>query len=133
MEKVLSSGAKIDVTLADFAAANALRKSLMRSLKGIPLGPEIFEQDVSVLADLFAQVGTSEDVERDVFACGQKVLYAGRKFDPSLFDDPSLGPDARRDFLEVAFVIIKENVGPFFEQPLSLLKTLSASKTESQK
>ena len=133
MEKVLKSGTTMTITPADFAAANALRKSLMKSLKGIPLGPEMLQQDVSVLADLFAQVGTSDEVERDVFACGQKALYGERKFDRALFDDPTVGEQARKDFLEACWNIVQVNVLPFFDHPLSLLKTLTASKTENQK
>lgn len=133
MEKTLASGATVAITPADFAAANALRKSLMRAMKGVPLGPDMLHQDVSVLGDLLSQVGTSDEVENDIFVCGQRVLYAGRKFERTLFDDPSIGAQARKDFLEVAWLIVKENVYPFFEQTLSLLKTGTASKTENQK
>lgn len=133
MEKILASGAKLEITTADFASANALRKALMKSLKGISLGPDILNQDMSVLAGIFADVGTSDEVESAIFLCGQKALYAGAKFDRSLFDDPKLGAPARRDFLEASWLIAKENVFPFFEQPLSLLKTLNATKRDDPK
>lgn len=133
METTLTTGAQVSITPADFVHANNLRKALMKSLKGVPLGPELLEQNVSVLADLFSQVGTSDEVEAAIFSCGQKVLYEGAKFDRALFDDPKLGAQARRDFLEVSWIVIKENVGPFFVTALSSLKTLTANKTVDQK
>lgn len=133
METVLKSGAKIAVTPADFAVANALRKALMKAMKGVPLGPEMLNQDVGVLGDLISNVGTSDEVEAAIFACGQRVLYEGRKFEPSLFDDPTIGAQARRDFLESSWVIVKENVYPFFETALSSLKTITAKKSSDQK
>ncbi len=135
MEKVLKSGAKIVVSMADFADANGLRKAVMTAVRGLPLGPNIMDVDMSVLKDALSDVGTSDAVERWMFQCAEKATYEGIPINRALFDDPKVGAQARKDYFEIAAAVAQENLAPFFETALTSLKTLIAKlkeKNESQ-
>ncbi len=124
MEKVLNSGARLVVTPADFKDADGLRKAVIRSLKGVPLSPNILDTQMSSVKDAIFEIASSEEVEQLIFRCAIKATYDGARVEPALFDDPKVGAQARKDFHEMLAAIAWENVGPFFEQALSGLKPI---------
>ncbi len=117
----LTSGAKFQITPSSFELANALRKSLMRTVKGIPLGDNPLNQDLSVLKDVFLEAASSDDVERCLFACLERASYQDVKVTKNLFDDPKLGQQARSDLFEIFWKCIEVNLGPFFVKIFSVL------------
>lgn len=130
---VLISGAKLHVTTSPFPDANALRKALLRTARGFPLGSDPMKMDLSVLKDVFIEAAASDEVERALFKCMERASYENVKITPSLFDDATLGEKARTDLLEIYWKIIEVNCGPFFLKAFSELKARLASGPSSQK
>ena len=116
------SGATLEITVAPFDDADALRKALLRSFKGIPLSANILEQDVTDFKDAFISAWTSDEVEKCLFKCFERVAYEGIRLTRSLFDDPELGTRLRKDYLTVCQEVIRVNCSPFFDQILSTLR-----------
>ncbi len=119
---ILGSGSKLHVSASSFQDANALRKALLKTAKGIPLSADPLNMDLSVLKDVFIEAASSDDVERCLFKCMERASYQDVKLVPSLFDDPKLGEQARGDLLEIYWKIIEVNCGPFFVKAFSALK-----------
>ncbi len=132
-EKKLTSGATLVVSPSDFARANELRKQMMRATKGIGIGPDFMSQDVSVLKEMIVGLASDDQVEAALFACFDRATYNTAKITRDLFDDPKIGPNLRRDYFEICYAVIEENVFPFFVQALSALKAKFPGKDEPQK
>lgn len=130
---VLGSGARLHVTTAPFVDANALRKTLLKTAKGIPLSADPLSMDLSVLKDVFIEAASSDEVERVLFKCMERVSYQDVKVTPALFDDLKLGEQARTDLLEMYWKVIEVNCGPFFLKAFSALKDRMASGPAVQK
>ena len=132
-EIVLKSGAKLEVTVSEFQKAKALQDALLRAAKGAPLSSEFLEQDLGALKDLLIQVATSEEVDKALFACLEKCSYKGVRVTRALFDDKDLAEEARADFYDMAWNVVKVNCGPFFKQALSLLKASQKTPAAGRK
>ncbi len=124
---ILGSGAKLHVTVSSFEDANALRKALLRTAKGVPLGADPMQMDLSVLKDVFIEAASSDEVERCLFKCMDRVSYQDVKVSRSLFDDPKLGEMARADLFEIYWKVIEVNCAPFFVKAFSAFKDRLAS------
>ena len=145
MEVTLQSGAKLVVTPADFQDADALRKAVLRAVRGIQLNPTILDAEMNlqslianpnlatVFIDRILSVATAEDVEDCIFRCGVKAAYLNQPFSRALFDDPKVGQQAREDFHEICVQILKANLTPFFKQTFSVLKTFTATPAAAPK
>ncbi len=123
----LQSGAKLHVTPAPFADANALRKALLQTAKGVPLGADPMQMDLTILKDVFIDAASSDTVERCLFKCMERVSYQDVKVTPALFDDVKLGEQSRGDLLEIYWKVIEVNCAPFFVKAFSVLKARLAS------
>jgi hypothetical protein len=130
---ILGSGARLHVTVAPFEDANALRKALLRTAKGIPLAADPLQMDVTVLKDVFIEAASSNDVEQCLFKCMERASYQDVKVTRGLFDDPKLGESARADLLEIYWKVIETNCAPFFVKAFSALKARMASVAAAPK
>lgn len=128
---VLSSGARLHVTVAPFADANALVKALAKCAKGLPLGADPLKADVGVLKDMLVEALTSVEVEQGLKRCMERASYNDMKITTSIFDDPKVGQQARQDYYEICWKVIEVNCAPFFVKTFSALRARLASVTAS--
>lgn len=128
-EKVLPSGAKLQITTAPFAEAHALLKALLSASKGLQLKTDVFQMDVSVLKDVMIEAATSDGVESALFRCMERAAYDGIKCSRTLFDDAKIGEQARADYYVIAWHVIEQNCAPFFGQAFSLLRERFGTQT----
>jgi hypothetical protein len=115
----LKSGHILTVSLAPFSDANKLLKTVARELTAVSfdldLGnvdlAKIAPKDINTLKNAAFQLLQSEAVETALFKCMERCLYDGQRITRETFD----GPEARADFLPVAWEVMKENLTPFFK------------------
>lgn len=113
-EFVLKSGATLVISMSPFEIGNELRKCVARCLRN--------ESD-ALSESALQKLISDNDVERQVFLCAQKAIYAGAKVNKDLFDDIKLGEQARGDYFEMFAKILEVNLNPFFQMASSALKT----------
>lgn len=128
---VLSSGARLHVTVAPFADANALVKALAKCAKGIPLGSNPMSADVGLLKDVLIEAVASPEVDMALKACMGRASYNDMRIVPGLFDDPKAGDQIRQDYYEICWKVIEANCAPFFAKAFSVLKARLGGATSS--
>ncbi len=102
-------------------------KALLQTAKGVPLGADPMQMDLTILKDVFIDAASSDTVERCLFKCMERVSYQDVKVTPALFDDVKLGEQSRGDLLEIYWKVIEVNCAPFFVKAFSVLKARLAS------
>ncbi len=136
MEKIkLNSGAKLDITIADFATGLELFQALQRNIetRGIKLDKldlgsdlsNIIASNADTIIKTITGVFTSDDVLNVIWKCGRRCQYNGAIVEPELFEDVK----ARKDFFPVVYHIGKENVSPFL--PEAALKLFAQTQGEN--
>lgn len=118
------SGKKLIVNIANFEQSYKLIQALMRCAKRqeIDLNSESFRKfDISKLNNNPALIslgvklfldGLTDTVVTSVFwEMAQRCSWDGLKITPELFNNQL---EARQDFFQVEFTILRENVLPFF-------------------
>lgn len=121
-EVQLSSGAKLDITIAPFEAADELQRALLKAAEGLPLDADIMSMDVTHLKDFVIRAAISPDVKRALAPCLLRCTYEGAKITKDLWDDPVLSERAREDYYSICMEVIKANCLPFFKQVFSKFK-----------
>jgi hypothetical protein len=117
-EIVLESGARLNITIAPFADANALYKAILKSGKESGLSTDMM--------GLFSSALVSEEVERCLFKCFERVTYNGIKLRKEIFDDPDVAFEhLREDYYIICIKVAEENCKPFFIATFSGLKELT--------
>ena len=132
MEYTLSSGARLTVTEAGFADADALTKAVLKSVRGVPLPDDLMSMPVDGLKDVLISAVVSDEVSQAFFRCAKSAVYENVRVIPGLFDDPKLGSQARKDYYEILWRVAEVNSGPFFASIFSRLKGAVQSKSASQ-
>lgn len=127
----LSSGARLHVTVAPFADANALVKALAKCAKGLPLGEDPLKAGVGVLKEMLIEAVVSPEVEAALSQCFSRCSYNDRKIDKTLMDDPAVGEQARQDYFEICWKVVEANCSPFFVKTFSALKARLGGATVS--
>lgn len=128
----LPSGAKQHVTIAPFEDAHALTKALLKSSVGLQLAQDVLSMDLTALKDGLIAAATSDEVEKFVFKCLERSTWNNLKITKALFDDPTYGDDARKDYYLLCANVVRANCAPFFGQALSMLRTSLGNGTVSQ-
>lgn len=128
----LKSGRELGLALAPFSVGSKLFKAVLAELRSInidvtklDMGMElnlraIDPRLINIIKDAFCEIATSETVEVAFFECAGRCLLNGQKITRETFE----APDAREDYLPVAWEVIKYNLAPFFR---GLASQLSAS------
>ena len=80
---------------------------------------------INIMKDAFCEIASSETVEAAFFECAGRCLLNGQKITRETFEEP----DAREDYLPIAWEVIKFNLAPFFR---GLASQLSASAPPSE-
>ncbi len=119
---ILPSGAKLHVAEAPFTISKALYQALLRELKYVQITSDT--EFNSLYKDLFANMGSSQEVENCIWECLKRCLYNDEKVTPDTFE-PS---ERRQDYLTVCAEVIKENVGPFLKNLFAHYKEFMAMK-----
>lgn len=128
MEKMLESGARLVVSDARFQDADALFKALAKNVRHMTLTPDLLKMDVAVLQGPIIDAATSDEVSDKLFKCLALCTYEGQRVSRELFDDPKLGRQARADYFQIAWEVIRFNCGPFLERIPMWLKALRPTK-----
>lgn len=128
----LKSGRELSLALAPFSIGSKLFKAVLAELRTINIDVtkldmsmeldlrKIDPRMINVIKDAFCEIAASETVEAAFFECAGRCLIDGKKITRETFE----APDAREDFLPVAWEVIKYNLSPFFR---GLASQLSAS------
>lgn len=145
MDVVLSSGAKLSITMASFEDVMELKSAIGAAIGKVELTPEVWNADMSVggimgspvilssIMDKIRLLVISKDVRLALFKCFQRVTYNDVRITPTLFDDPTTGEAMRRDYFTICSKVIELNLKPFFEQTFSALQGLAKTQAVTQK
>lgn len=137
----LGSGAELEVTVASYQDANALKNAILEAVRGTKGLDDVLGQvtaggvanaDLGPIMDAILGTATSEKVERCLFKCFERCLYNKVKLNLDLFDDRKMGMQVRRDYYEIALKVIQVNCSVFMQGALSLYKGLQIKMPESQ-
>ena len=122
------------MTGPDWADAKNLFKAFARELKqvdvhleGIKSLDDIKSLDAGVILKAFFQVAGSDTIEAAILACAKRSTLQGQKITDKTFE----APDMRRDYLPVAWEVMKLALLPFFEDLLSAFPTPEKAGTAS--
>ena len=130
----LLSGKKLVVNIANFATAIQLSQALLKCLKNADIKfdkDSLNSLDFANLTENPMLIGAFAKAALDAFTdptidvvfweMAKKCTYDGLRVTEELFNN---SVDARQDFYQLKFIILKENVLPFFPQ----LRTTLAEK-----
>lgn len=122
---------KVRIGVASFESTMDLKDAIFIELAhaGIKLDAakldiHNMEIDVGQIAAAALKVDSSKAVRNALFACMVKSTYDKEKITPETFEDPN----ARADYYEIAFAVIKENLAPFFSGLLLGLKAMGIER-----
>jgi hypothetical protein len=125
----LPSGSELDITLLPYEEAWACSQSILKVIEKVNIDikgdglEDFFKKDIMSLKAPICGVLGSPEVMHEVRRCWKRCTYNDKKIDGDSFESK----DARSDFLYAAFYSLKENISPFFESLISLLKPNSAT------
>lgn len=113
----LKSGAVLELQMAPFAVSMRLFKTIANELKAVDIHldgisfKEIKNTDINGIKNAVFQLLGSDAVETALKSCMERCLYNGLKITPDIFENP----EARADYLVVAWEVTKFNLAPFFK------------------
>ena len=125
---------KLRITPSSFRDAKNLQNSFGKALlkNSLNLGIENFnsedvlkselsENTIGELIKAVLQLVVSDDVEKSLFACAERVIYDNAKIDEDYFEDV----EHRTLYYPIMFEVMKVNIGPFIESLFSQFGGLS--------
>lgn len=132
----LKSGRTLLITIAPFAVANKLRKTVAAELLKVEIDVGKLDMSLDIrnldpralntLKDVVCQMLASDQVEACFFECAARCTIDGSSIKKDSFENE----DARGDFLPCAWEVIRHNLAPFFES-LDLSSLTSAPPPKS--
>ena len=131
MKQELSSGATIEVTPASFMTSWKLLSAVLFAFKmqGINLkmgerisAEKLMEDNLSGLLGALIDIVASEHVLDLAFECAKSCVYTKNGVMQKISKDTFEEENNRADFIEAMYVVVKENLLPFF--PKALTKSL---------
>lgn len=135
MEKILDSGAKINITLADFEVCDRLLIAVSKELEGVGINlgmksgsfadfmnMDINKDDaINTLKNALLRLVSSTLIRPILWECMERVTYNGIKVTPKTFENAK----ERGDYLIVAKEVLASNLLPFLPGLSSKLSTLA--------
>ena len=124
-EFTLASGKKLVINISSFELGTRLSQELLKCLKKtkIDLTKDLLStpfdelltngQILGALAQAFIEALTSEAINEVFWNCAAKCSYDGLRITRELFTN---NITARGDYYQIQFLVIKENILPFFPQ-----------------
>jgi len=145
MQKILDSGAVLELSMASFAEGTRLMKAVAKELKNtqISLGAkgdikdffkmELGDEAMNTIKNIVTGLIASEEIEAALWPCMERGSYTVggvmRKINRDLFEDEK----ARADYIPVLKEALVYNLAPFFKSLGSLVKGIPAATTSIQK
>ena len=129
MEKVLSSGAVLNLSLCSFSEGTKLMKAVTRELKNTPimLGTEQFS--FNTIKNIATVLISSNEIEEALWPCMERGSYTNngvtKKINKDLFEDEK----ARADYIPILKEVLVFSLFPFLKNLNSLLEGLPALNT----
>lgn len=142
MEKILDSGAKLQITLSDFEMCDRLLIAVSKELEGVGINLGIKSGNISdfmnmdldkdaalnTLKNAILRLASSTIIRPILWECMSRVVYNGQKATPQTFQPEQ----ARGDWPIVAREVLVANLLPFFPKANSLFISLVNPVTKSQ-
>lgn len=110
------------------AVAFALTKSSIQINTGILDGEDIDAGSLDTIIKMILQVGISEEIERCLFVCAERVLYKSAKVDRDFFEPV----ENRELYYPIMLEIARVNLAPFFKKISSTLTGLIGKNIKGQ-
>lgn len=124
MDKILDSGAKLVITLADFEVCDRLLIAVSKELEGVGISlglksgsmADFMNMDIdkdsalNTLKNAIMRLTSSTAIRPILWECLQRATYNGIKITPKTFE----GEKERGDYLIVAKEVLVANLSPFF-------------------
>ena len=143
MEKILESGAKLNITLSDFDVCDRLLIAVSKELEGVGINlglktgglVDFLNMDIdkdaalNTLKNAIMRLASSTLIRPVLWECMGRVVYNGQKVTPKTFE----GAKERGDWPIVAKEVLVENLLPFFPNLSSRLSTALKGAIESPK
>ena len=104
----LKSGAKLEVTLADFEKSRALYQAMLEEIKDLKVNFDD-QIDVNFFKNVFCAGFSSKKIETCIWACMTRATYNGVKITKDTFEPE----EARGDYFDIQFEVAKANILPF--------------------
>lgn len=128
MKQQLSSGATIDISVADIRTGYALFCDVVRAFKqyGLDLSvpekwsfQEIIRTNTKQVINGFLDVVTSQEVLDQLLVCGERAVYTKKGVSQKVTMEVFEKEENREDFFEVLYKIAMENLRPFLPKALT--------------
>jgi hypothetical protein len=125
------SGVAAKINPADFKHAHGLKNAVEKALlkQNIQVGEIDFSKlsrdSVNLGLNAALAIDSDEEVYKYLFLCFSRCLYNGQKITEETFEDVG----ARKDYYELIYYCMKENLAPFFAALFSKLKDLGLKMT----
>jgi hypothetical protein len=134
MEKILDSGAKVNITLSDFEVCDRLLIAVTKELEGVGISlglksgnfTDFLNMDIdkdaalNTLKNAIMRIASSNLIRPILWECMQRVTYNGLKVTPKTFE----GEKERGDWPILAKEVLVSNLIPFFPSLSSKLSTV---------
>jgi hypothetical protein len=120
MEKVLQSGAKLNLSLCSFDEGTKLMKAVTRELKSTPilLGDAVL--NFNTIKNIATVLIASDEIEAALWPCMERGTYNGLKINKDLFEDEKV----RADYIPILKETLVFSLSPFLKNISSLLGDL---------
>lgn len=117
----LSSGAELDITMADFDSGEILLEAVLEEVQGINITSK--EDHINVFKNIFARAILSKKIKAALKPCLERTTYNSIKLiNNDIFQDEK----TRCDYLPVLKEVLEYNLTPFFANLISPLKDLES-------
>ena len=141
MQKVLESGALLDLSICSFAEGNRLMKAVAKEIKSIQISLGASEQApdflklkvgddaMNTIKNLVASLLASDEIEAALWPCIERGTYNSIHIQRDIFEDEKV----RADYIPIMKEALVFNLNPFFKSLISLAKDLPLIGTSTLK
>lgn len=140
MKQELSSGATVEVSVAAFATSWKLATAVIAAFRhnGINLkvgenvtAASLLKDNIDGVVGGLLDIITSEYVLDLAFECAKSAIYTKNGVSQKITRDTFESIDNRSDFIEAMYIVVKENLEPFFPKALTSLKETLGQTTNT--
>jgi hypothetical protein len=141
MQKVLESGALLDLSICSFAEGNRLMKAVAKEIKNtqISLGAkgqmgdflklQVGDDAINTIKNLVTGLLASDEIEAALWPCIERGTYNGIHIKKDIFEDEKV----RADYIPILKEALVYNLSPFFKSLKSLVKDIPLVNTGTLK
>ncbi len=145
MQKVLESGAVLDLSICSFAEGNRLMKAVAKELKNIQISLgakgqtvdffklELGDEALNTIKNLVTGLIASDEIEAALWPCMERGTYTINDVTHHIKRDIFEDEKARADYIPILKEALVFNLSPFFKSLRSLVKDLPVVNTGIQR